>query len=362
MQEQPELVGRRSGAGGAVGGKMSLPRLDVVLGRAAPAVEVRVERLDLATGKVGDDEADVGTLGADLDAGDDVLDAASTGGPIQELLEAADLVRLRRRFKARQRAGFQIRDMLAQGCGGRHAEDEVNIVGAAPVDDRRTAIVAVGPDQDPGVWPIAADRPHQAAHVRADFCPARPLGRSQHRTDEPAVAIEHHDRLEAVLVVMGVEQTKLLAAVHGVKGVVDVEHDPLRYLPEGSAIEIDHCPPHRDQFPHAGQVLQPAHCRLRRQIPTRRGRVLSHLEDRIGAQPVSVIAVLIAGGDHLHAKADHVGQAVDDLVRAARIVDAARQTVGHTQPLFHFGQSQNAAVGRQHAAVETGDDGLAADR
>ncbi|ESY26341.1 hypothetical protein X751_00270 [Mesorhizobium sp. LNJC395A00] len=35
---------------------------------------------------------------------------------------------------------------------------------------------------------------------------------------------------------------------------------------------------------------------------------------------------------------------MDDLVRAARIVDATRQTLGHPQPLFHLGQGQNAAV------------------
>lgn len=42
------------------------------------------------------------------------------------------------------------RDMLAQG-GGRQAEDEVNIVGAAPIYDQGTAIVAVGADQNPSV-------------------------------------------------------------------------------------------------------------------------------------------------------------------------------------------------------------------
>lgn len=132
----------------------------MVLGRAAPGVDILVERLGLAIGKAGDDEAGIGTLGADLDPRDDVLDAAPTGGPIQELHEAADLARLRRRFKARHRASLRLRDMLAQGRGGRHAEDEVNIVGAAPVDDLWAAIVAVGPDQDPGVRPVAPDRPH----------------------------------------------------------------------------------------------------------------------------------------------------------------------------------------------------------
>lgn len=90
--------------------------------------------------------------------------------------------------------------------------------------------------------------------------------------------------------------------MHGVKGVVNVEHDPLRNLAEGSAIKVDHRPAHNDQFPHPGQVLQPAHRRLGGQIPTRRQRILGHLEDRIGAQPVGVVAILITGGNHLHAE------------------------------------------------------------
>ena len=90
MQEQPELVGRRACAGRAVGGEMRLPGLDVVLGRAAPAVDILVERLGLSAGEVGDDEAAIGPLGADLDPGDDALDAAPTGGPVNELLEPAE--------------------------------------------------------------------------------------------------------------------------------------------------------------------------------------------------------------------------------------------------------------------------------
>lgn len=66
--------------------------------------------------------------------------------------------------------------------------------------------------------------------------------------------------------------------------------------------------------------------------------------------------------NHLHPEADHIRHAMDDLVRAARIIDAARQTVSHPQPLFHLSQSENPAVGRPHAAVETRDDGLAANR
>lgn len=46
--------------------------------------------------------------------------------------------------------------------------------------------MAVGPDQDPDVRPIAVDRPHEPAQVGADFCPTRPLGRPQNRADEAA--------------------------------------------------------------------------------------------------------------------------------------------------------------------------------
>jgi len=40
----------------------------------------------------------------------------------------------------------------------------------------------------------------------------------------------------------GVEQPQLLAAVHPIKRVVDVEHNALGYMPEGSAILIDQGP------------------------------------------------------------------------------------------------------------------------
>ena len=52
---------------------MRLPGLDVVLGRAAPAVDILVERPGLSTGEVGDNEASVGALIAYLDTGDDAL-------------------------------------------------------------------------------------------------------------------------------------------------------------------------------------------------------------------------------------------------------------------------------------------------
>ncbi len=52
------------------------------------------------------------------------------------------------------------------------------------------------------------------------------------------------DGLEAIVVVMGVEQRQLLAAVNGVVGVVDIENDARRNALEAGAKQIDHRQPH----------------------------------------------------------------------------------------------------------------------
>jgi cytochrome b len=70
--------------------------------------------------------------------------------------------------------------------------------------------VAAQQDLDPR--PVRADRPDQPAQMRGDLAALRPLRRAQHRGHEPAGAVEDHDRLEAVLVVVGVEQPQLLTA------------------------------------------------------------------------------------------------------------------------------------------------------
>jgi len=224
----------------------------VVLGHPASAVDVLVERLRPAAFEVGDDEACVSALRADFDAGDDALGSAPTGGSVEELLEAPDFARaclglLDRRREARRRAGLDGRHMPAQGGSWRNAENKVDAIGAAPVDDQRAAVVAVAPDQDPRLRPVGPDRADEATQMRADFRAARALRRTQDRGDEPALAIEYHDRLEAVFVVMGVEQPQLLATMHRVEGVVDIEHDPLWRLAERGAIEIDHRFPHHQQ-------------------------------------------------------------------------------------------------------------------
>src|SRR3954469_25033797 len=113
MQKQPELVGARLGAGRAIGSKVRLPGFDVVLRRAAPAINVFVEHASVSGRQARDDEAGVCSVGAGLDARDDALDPAPARGAVVELRITAHLARMWGGDEARQRARFQALDMPA---------------------------------------------------------------------------------------------------------------------------------------------------------------------------------------------------------------------------------------------------------
>src|SRR5215203_7166348 len=152
-------------------------------------------------------------------------------GAVVELRVTTHLARMRGGDVARHRAGFQDLAMTAQGRGRRDAEDEVDPVGATPVDDLRTAIGAVGAQQDLRRRPVCADGSEQPSQEGADVRAFGSLGGPQNGRDDAALSVEDNDGLEPVFVIVGIEQPQLLATVHGVEGVVDVEHDPLGHLP-----------------------------------------------------------------------------------------------------------------------------------
>jgi hypothetical protein len=289
-------------------------------------------------------------------------DPAPARSAVEEFLEAAHFAILGSGIETRLCGSFQCLDMAAQRRGRRDAEDEFDAVCPAPVDDLGSAIMAIGTQQDGRLRPVGTDRAQEAAQQGSDLFAVRPLRRTQHGGDETTVAVEHDNRLKAVLVVMGVEETQLLAAMHGVERVVDVEHDPFRHLPEGGAIEIDHGAAHTQQGARIRQVLQPRDGRLRTQRAARRQLVERHLEHRIAAQAGCVVAVFVAGGDHQQAKADDIGKIVNDLLRRAPILEAGGQSIGDTKVLFHLSHSEDAGVRRQEAAIEASDHGLATNR
>jgi hypothetical protein len=145
--------------------------------------------------------------------------------------------------------------------------------------------------------------------------------------------------------VVRVEQAHLLRAVHGVERVVHVQHDPARHLAEERAVEIDHGPPHAQQRAFVGQVLQARDGRLRAQRRLVLKPFHGQLEHRVGAQPVGVVAVLVAGRNHQQAKADDLVKTMHDAPRVTRVRDAGRQASGHVEALLHLTQHQQPTIG-----------------
>src|SRR5271166_3162609 len=219
---------------------MGLPGLDMVFGLAAPAIDILVEPASVAFAQIGDDEAGVRSFRARFDAGDDPLDPAPALRAVEEFLETTKLAVSGRGFEPCLYAGFKTFDMPAQRRSRRDAEDVIETARPTPVENLRAAVVAVGAQQDLGVGPMGSDRAQQPAQEGLDLLAAWPLGGTKHGGDEAALAVEHHDGLKSVLIIVGVEQPQLLAAVHRVERVVDVERDPFGNLGERLAIEVDH--------------------------------------------------------------------------------------------------------------------------
>ena len=146
-----------------------------------------------------------------------------------------------------------------------HTERIIDAAGATEAQHFGRAIMAVAAQQDIDPRPMAANARDHAAQQRHDLAPVRTTGRAQHGSDQATVSIEHHDRLEAVFIIIGIEQPQLLAAMGGIKGIVNVEHDPARHMAEAVAVEIDHGVAHAQQSALVRQVLQSRDRRLRAQ-------------------------------------------------------------------------------------------------
>ena len=209
---------------------------------------------------------------------------------------------------------------------------------------------------------MASDRPDEPAQMSPDLGALGPLGRPQHGRDEASLTVEHDHGLEAVFVIVGIEQAQLLIAVNGIEGIVDVEHDLLGSLSERGAVQLDQGPSHAHQTASIGHVLQARECRLRGEIAIGWEDVLRHLEDRVRAQADGIVAILLSRGNHQQAEADQIGQAMNDLILRSRIIDARGEPLRHPEMLVHFAQGKNSGVGGQQAAVEPRQNGLACNR
>ena len=145
---------------------------------------------------------------------------------------------------------------------------------------------------------------------------------------------------------VGIEQAKLLTAVHPVERIVDIEHDALGHGTKRAAVLVNQGPAEAQQRPPIGQVFQARDRRLRTQIVAPGQTIQSQHEHRIAAHRVGVVAILVAGGNHQQAKADDLRQAMHNLLRHPRVLQAGREAVGNTHPAFDLAQRQQTAFRR----------------
>ncbi len=224
--------------------------------------------------------------------------------------------------------------------------------------------MAVAAHHDLDRRPAGADATDDMAQHQRHLGPIRRLAGAQDDRDGLAGRrLIDVDRQKTAAVVMRVPQRELLAAVNPVLGLVDVEQDAPGHLIETVAEHLDHRRHHALERGRAGQVFQSADARLRAQVITALGQAADrHLEGRVGAQRVAVVAVGIARRDQQRPITDHLGNLVHYPFRIARVFDAGGQAFGDLEPLFDRCQQQYPGVGGQPAAVKSGMHRLARDR
>lgn len=119
------------------------------------------------------------------------------------------------------------------------------------------------------------------------------------------------------------------------------------------SIKVHHRRHHPLERGRGGQVLQPAHRRLRAQIRAALGQPADRqLEGWISPQRVAVVGIRVAGGDHERAKANHLGQPMAHPLGCPRILEAHGQPIGKAEFALDVHEHQDTGVRGQPSAVE----------
>ena len=138
--------------------------------------------------------------------------------------------------------------VLSPGVAGKPENVAVALI-LQQVHDLGRAVMAVATHRDLDPGPMAPDAADDVAQDPRRLVTGWPLARTQQRQHRlGGRRVEDVDGLKAVLIVMGVEQCQLLAAVDGIRGIVNVEHDVLGHALEAVAKQIDHRQPPARQF------------------------------------------------------------------------------------------------------------------
>jgi hypothetical protein len=183
---------------------------------------------------------------------------------------------------------------------------------------------------------------------------------TQDRGDQlVGVAVEDEQRVVHVLAIVAVIARPFLRAVGRVVGRVEIEHDPRRGAAGGALAQIDQRQRPRDPVASAQRdgILQAREGRLAGEgwIGPRQATA-DEPEQRIVAQRVGVILILVAAGDLIDALADEGGEGM----RAgfASPLGNAGGDLGTDAGLrVGMGEPGQPAIGGERSAVEGGVEG-----
>jgi hypothetical protein len=106
------------------------------------------------------------------------------------------------------------------------------------------------------------------------------------------------DRQKAAAIMVGIPERQLLAAMHGIDSVVDVQRHGRGWTGKAGAELVHQRRGQARRLDLSRHVLQPAHGRLRAQrVATARAPADGELQQRIMPQTVEIVRILVAASD-----------------------------------------------------------------
>ena len=245
--------------------ELGFVKLDQVLGLAPRAVQRIIDIFSAAVAQRGDDKANIETESACLDAsGDAALVLSPAFCRIFGLRISTQLAAATDRAIGGATVGFRHDDGIRMKRGiAREPEDIVDAILFAPLHRLGAAIVAVAPQSDVGLGPMAPDAPDEPPDMAGDFGARRRLaGAQQHRNRPASFGVVDVDRQKASLAMVAVPKGKLLHTVNDVDRVVDVECDGGRRCGIARTVDIDQRACQAEDLARGRRILPARHCRL----------------------------------------------------------------------------------------------------
>jgi hypothetical protein len=129
-------------------------------------------------------------------------------------------------------------------------------MGFAPRHHFGPSVMTIAPNGQPCRGPVAANTAHKSAQMVADFCARWCFaGPQQHGDGARRGRVVDMDRQKAPLIVVRVEERKLLVAMDDIDRVVDIEGHRQRRPDIACAVEIDHGVGQANHFTQSGCIL-----------------------------------------------------------------------------------------------------------